>query len=410
VAFAQPAGGLAADSFTTTCSTQSGNDSAQAQGASPVTVTGLAKAQSYACTVTASNVAGTSPPSAQSSSFSTAGPPDAPTISSVTPVVGGVSVSWGTLSSGGSALTALQGRWSANSGSTWSSPASLPLTAPYTFSGLTSGASYVVQLRSTNSIGTSDWSASSAPATIPTVPTAPASPTCVDGASQTVLSWAAPSSSGGAAVTSYRYRRSQDEGASWSSANSGTSPLTVTGLVNGTSYLFQVAAVNDVGQGPWSASSAACVPYTVPSVPAAPTVSAGNSSVVTNWTTPAANGRPITSYVVVVLQTGTQCITSTTTCTFTGLTNGTAYTFAVKAVNAAGASGWSPDSLDATPYAAMPTPLSAKGSPGKGKAAAHELSTASYTGSYTAVPRRVRPLLRVRLSRPPARLSYEARH
>lgn len=374
VVFSQPTGGLAPDSFTTTCYTQDGTDSASAQGPSPATVVGLIKDQRYACVVRGTNVAGVSGPSQQSDWFETSGPPDAPTVSAVDGVVGGLRVWWGSLSTGGSPVTNLQARWSSDSGSTWASASGLPTTAPYTISGLSSGSTYVVQLRAVNALGSSGWSASSDPTTVPTVPTAPAQPACQDGPARTVLTWSAPSSTGGVPVTSYRYRVSQDSGASWSSPASGVSPLTVVGLVNATSYLFQVAAVNDVGAGAWSASSDPCVPFDVPSVPARPSVSAGASSVTVSWTAPSANGRPITSYVVRVTQTGDQCVTAATSCVVTGLANGTAYTFSVQAVNAAGGSGWSLESPDATPYGAMLTTR-------------HR----SISGAFSTPPRKTRP-------------------
>jgi hypothetical protein len=71
----------------------------------------------------------------------------------------------------------------------------------------------------------------------------------------------------------------------------------------------------------------------------------GSASV--SWATPAANGAPIDSYEV-SWSGGTQpCAASP--CTITGLTNGTAYTFRVRAHNKAGFSDHSPSSAAYTP-------------------------------------------------------------
>ena len=80
---------------------------------------------------------------------------------------------------------------------------------------------------------------------------APDEPTAVSGTAgneQVDVSFTAPSDVGGSAVTGYRVQDSTGaHGASGSS-----SPVTVTGLTNGTSYTFNVWAINAFG---WSAPS-----------------------------------------------------------------------------------------------------------------------------------------------------------
>ena len=79
---------------------------------------------------------------------------------------------------------------------------------------------------------------------------APGSPrnlTAVGGNGEVVLSWDAPSSDGGAAITDYEYRINGKN--PWISIGSTLTTHTVTGLINGTEYTFQVRAVNRVGGG-----------------------------------------------------------------------------------------------------------------------------------------------------------------
>ena len=66
------------------------------------------------------------------------------------------------------------------------------------------------------------------------------------GDGQVVLSWDAPESDGGAEITDYEYRINGRN--PWISTGSTNTTHTVTGLVNGTEYTFQVRAVNRVGK------------------------------------------------------------------------------------------------------------------------------------------------------------------
>ena len=67
---------------------------------------------------------------------------------------------------------------------------------------------------------------------------------------EVVLTWEAPARDGGAAITDYEYRI--DRRNPWISIGSTDTTHTVTGLVNGTAYVFEVRAVNAAGR---SASS-----------------------------------------------------------------------------------------------------------------------------------------------------------
>lgn len=101
----------------------------------------------------------------------------------------------------------------------------------------------------------------------------------------------------------------------------------------------------------------------VPNVPAAPTGTAGDGQVSLTWVAPA-SGIPITNYKVVASPGGAQCSPSpstSTSCTVTGLTAGTAYTFRLQAQSAAGWSSASAASSPVTPTAlpGAPTGVSA---------------------------------------------------
>ncbi|MCL1903296.1 MAG: glycoside hydrolase family 9 protein [Oscillospiraceae bacterium] len=83
-------------------------------------------------------------------------------------------------------------------------------------------------------------------ASTPTPPGAPQSFAATPGNGQVSLSWSAPSSNGGAAITGYQVSR--DGGTTWVTASTSTAH-TFTGLTNGTSYSFRVRALNSAGEG-----------------------------------------------------------------------------------------------------------------------------------------------------------------
>lgn len=96
----------------------------------------------------------------------------------------------------------------------------------------------------------------------PTAPSAPQNLAAAGGASQVSLSWSAPASSGGAAVTGYDIYRGTSSGAEsptpLAAGVAGTS-YTDTAVTNGTTYFYYVKAVNSVGQSPASNEASATV-------------------------------------------------------------------------------------------------------------------------------------------------------
>ena len=77
-------------------------------------------------------------------------------------------------------------------------------------------------------------------------PGPPRNLTAVGGDGEVVLSWDAPESYGGAEITDYEYRINGTN--PWISTGSTLTTHTVTGLLNGTEYTFQVRAVNRIGK------------------------------------------------------------------------------------------------------------------------------------------------------------------
>ena len=78
-----------------------------------------------------------------------------------------------------------------------------------------------------------------------TAPDAPRNLLADGGNEQVALSWETPEEDGGSAITDYQYRI--DGKGRWISIGSTDTTHTVTGLANGTAYIFQVRAVNAAG-------------------------------------------------------------------------------------------------------------------------------------------------------------------
>ncbi len=83
-----------------------------------------------------------------------------------------------------------------------------------------------------------------------TVAAAPRNLLADGGDEQVTLSWEAPEDDGGTAITDYEVRINQT--GEWISIGSTDTTHTVTGLVNGATYVFQVRAVNAAGSSPYS--------------------------------------------------------------------------------------------------------------------------------------------------------------
>lgn len=180
-------------------------------------------------------------------------------------------------------------------------------------------------------------------------PGTPANVTITADDAAVYLSWAAPSDNGGAPIDSYKV---MSTGGQTVIANCGQcTSVYFSGLTNGTSYVFTIAAHNSAGYSTVPATSPSATPH-APSEPqdSAPqnvTAVANGQSATVSWQPPAnTNGLPIDRYMVQindmtltnksgnVYYAGWQyaCGTCTTT-TINGLTAGDTYRFFVYAHN-----------------------------------------------------------------------------
>ena len=305
--------------------------------------------------------------------------PAAPTISSATPGDSRVVLKWD--DPGNITITKYQVRWKVkdSNDSTYTpwaditspNPFATPPTPPttYTATGLTNGTTYMFEVRAGN--GTGEGPASTVDAEPKAVPNAPdLSATAGDG--QVALSWEKPSND--ATIGSYSYEVSTDGGANYSpiaDSDDETTAHTVMGLTNGTEYTFAVRAENDAGKG--LAATVTATPIAVPAAPTALSATAGATEVALTWDDP--EDTAITGYQVSIdggetfadIDISENDTDNTLAYTVTGLTNGTEYTFAVRAVNASGVGAAS--TVTALTLPAAPTGLTAERGDGGGEVA-----------------------------------------
>jgi hypothetical protein len=131
-------------------------------------------------------------------------------------------------------------------------------TSTVTLTGLTPGTAYTVYGTTQNNFGTSTNSANASPATPSTLPEAPTIGTATLGNASATLTFTA-GNSGGSSITNYKYSTDGTTYTAFSPAQT-TSPLTISGLTNGTAYTFRIKAVNANGDSPASSASNSITP------------------------------------------------------------------------------------------------------------------------------------------------------
>jgi hypothetical protein len=212
--------------------------------------------------------------------------PSAPTSFSASPTGNSVALSWSppTQTGGAAFLT-----YTVKRGAT---TIYVGVNTSFNDTGLTNATSYSYTVFASNNAG--DGPTASVSTTTLAPPSAPTSFSATAASSSSInLSWAAPSSNGGAALANYILRRS----GTVIYNGTGTS-FTDTGLSPATAYSYTVVAQNFVG----FSSSASASATTSAGVPSAITVytntQTANQSGNWSWTAPANNGSPILYYAL----------------------------------------------------------------------------------------------------------------
>lgn len=308
-------------------------------------ITGLLNGTPYSLYVKATNGAGDSPATSYGPFTLSKTAPQSPVITSVVSLNSSIRVIFTAPYNGGSAITSY--KYILNNSVADLSAVSVGLVdGSFVIPTLTNGTTYTVKLQAVNSIGTSASSAVSSAVVPKTAPGDPTISSVTAGNQQVVVAFTAPASNGGSAITQYKY--CLNGGASV--AISGlTSPFTITGLTNGTSYTLTMTAVNVAGESVASASSDSFIPATVPTKPVIQSIAASNQTISVSFTTDN-GGKALTSLEYSINDASNVSIATTSSPLIIGeLTNGTAYRVKLRVLNVNGVSEMSEYSAYATP-------------------------------------------------------------
>jgi fibronectin type 3 domain-containing protein len=307
----------------------------------------------YFYEVTAVNASGQSSVSPEASATVPAAAPTppatpaAPTTLTAIPSVGHIGLSWAAVSTA-SSYDVYRGTVSGGESVT---PLQTGITATnFSDTTVSAGTKYFYEVTAVNSTGQSSVSPE-ASATVPTAaPSAPGSLTATPASGQVTLMWSAVST-----ATSYDiYRGTVSGGESatpFQVGITGTS-FTDTSVTAGSSYFYEVTALNNGGQSGDSPEASATLTVPIPAMPAGVTATATSASTISvSWLDESyeAGFQVLESTDGVNYSVVTSTGTGVTSYLVSGLSAGTTYDFEIVATNASGNSAASSPASATTP-------------------------------------------------------------
>ena len=219
---------------------------------------------------------------------------------------------------------------------------------------LAAGETWVYRVRSKAGTLQSDWTDEVSATTDPIAPGKPRDLKATPATTTSIkLTWTAPASNGGAAITGYRIQGSE-VGSSWENliADTESADLAYThsGIEPNSEWRYRLKAINSVGEGPWSETANAETDANKPTAPRLVGAEEnGPDEIVVGWFKPSNDGgAPITGYRIQTQPPGRNSWealdstdASTTLYRHTGLEPGSEWTYRVAATNKAGRGAWS---------------------------------------------------------------------
>ncbi len=346
------------------------------------TVRGLSNGTPYAFEIRALNSAGAGGPVSNAASATPAGVPGRPGSLSASAGNAQVTLSWETPDDNGSAIVRYEYRQSTNGGTSWASPGwktmegSVAATTSHEVVDLDNGTRYTFEVRAVNDVGSGDEArVSAAPYGLPPPPDL----TATGGHATVTLSWAYASN---VPVTRWQWRQQGAE--RWTDLDAGGRSHEVVDLDNGTRYTFELRGTNDHGAGLADVASATTLPR------ARLSAYRGDGRATLSWS--------VTSHVVYDWEYRRSTNGGVTWSGWAsmpyagvkrsyevrGLTNGTTYTFQIRALNSAGAAGPLSNAETVTPAGRPGRPENLRASAGDRRVALSWAAAASNGADITA--------------------------
>jgi len=308
---------------------------------SPLLLTGLSNGTSYSVKIQAVNSVGESPASLGSSAFVPMTIPGAPTITSIEPGNGLITVSFADPEyNGSSSITGY--KYAVNDGSFISIGM---VQSPYVIrNGIFNGIPYSVVLKAVNEMGVSPASTVSETVIPFTLPDAPIVGAITNGDKTATIALTA-GSSGGYPIQSYAYSINDGEPI----VITELTTLSFSGLDIGTEYHLKMKSATEKGVSAYATAS--FIGKSIPDKPVITQIVARNNSSMVYFTPPNANQSPITQYAYSVLDGSFVSVVLFDASSFiiNGLTANVEYTVSMNARNAIGTSSNS-DTLTVIPY------------------------------------------------------------
>ncbi len=267
VSWTDPAsdGNSTIQSYTATSSPGSFTCNATGASATSCVVNGLANGTAYTFTVVATNGVGSSSPSTASTAVTPSTVPGAPAITTVTGGNASATVQFTAPASNGGA--AILGYTVTSAPGAFTCTTTGPLGSSCTVNGLSNGTAYTftVAAQNTNGFGTSSSASSPVtPATVPGAPTGVALSVPSNGSLS--VSWTAPASTGGAAISGYT--ATATSGGTSKTCTTATTSCTISGLTSTSAYSVSVVASNLKGESNSANYAVSAYPVTATSVSA----------------------------------------------------------------------------------------------------------------------------------------------
>ena len=169
--------------------------------------------------------------------------------------------------------------------------------SPFVIAGLTNGQTYNVGVRSVSAGGVSQPTYAVLPVVPGGGPPAPTNLSTTAGNQELTIDFSQPTPPG-SAITNYIVTLARQGGSARSYALNppqATSPVVITGLLNGQEYAVSLTAVNDDGPGPASAPVTG-TPRGIPAAPVINTIAPTGSTTEVTFTAGSDGGFPITNY------------------------------------------------------------------------------------------------------------------